>query len=113
KVRFDLGDSEMPEAPISAGSMTAASVGSAVLVTCGALRDKLVELAVSDASSPLRGARPADVRVEEGRLSAQGRFDTYAELVRRAGGKPSEARSRAAPGEEGKKATSLRLAAHV
>jgi len=107
KVRFDLGDSEMPEAPISAGSMTAASVGSAVLVTCGALRDKLVQLAVSDASSPLRGARPADVRVEEGRLSAQGRSDTYAELVRRAGGKPIEARSRAAPGEERKKYTSL------
>src|SRR5207302_3013438 len=70
KVRFDLGDSEMPEAPISAGSMTAASVGSAVLLTCGALREKLVQLAVADPASPLHGARTEEVRVEEGRLAA-------------------------------------------
>jgi xanthine dehydrogenase YagR molybdenum-binding subunit len=111
KVRFDLGDSDMPEAPISAGSMTAASVGSAVLLTCGALREKLVQLAVADPGSPLHGARPEEVRVEEGRLAAQGRNDTYADVVRRAGGKPIEARSKAAPGEERKKYTNLAFGA--
>jgi xanthine dehydrogenase YagR molybdenum-binding subunit len=111
KVRFDLGDSEMPEAPISAGSMTAASVGSAVLLTCGALREKLVQLALADPGSPLRGARPEEVRVEDGRLAAQGHTDTYAEIERRAGGKPIEARSKAAPGEERKKYTNLAFGA--
>jgi xanthine dehydrogenase YagR molybdenum-binding subunit len=111
KVRFDLGDSEMPEAPISAGSMTAASVGSAVLLTCNALRQKLVEMAVADPSSPLRGLRPEDVRVEDGRLTAQGRSDTYADVVRRAGGKPIEVRSKAAPGEERAKYTNLAFGA--
>jgi len=111
KVRFDLGDSEMPEAPISAGSMTAASVGSAVLVTCNVLRQKLVELAVADPASPLHGARPEDVRAEEGRLLAQGRSDSYADVVRRAGGKPIEARSKAAPGEERSKYVNLAFGA--
>jgi xanthine dehydrogenase YagR molybdenum-binding subunit len=100
KVRFDLGDSEMPEAPISAGSMTAASVGSAVLLTCHSLRENLIRLALSDTASPLHGARAEDVRVEDGKLIAQGQTDSYADIVRRAGGKPLEARSRAAPDEQ-------------
>jgi xanthine dehydrogenase YagR molybdenum-binding subunit len=41
KVRFDLGDTEMPEAPRSGGSVTAASVASAVEAACTALREKL------------------------------------------------------------------------
>src|SRR2546425_12028592 len=41
KVRFDLGDTEMPEAPRSGGSTTAASVASAVEAACRALRQKL------------------------------------------------------------------------
>ena len=40
-VRFDLGDSTMPQAPGSGGSMTAASVGPAVRAACLALREKL------------------------------------------------------------------------
>ncbi len=102
-VRFDLGDSEMPHAPISAGSMTAASVGSAVLVTCNALRQKLIDLAVVDPASPLHGAR--DVRAEDGKLIAGARSDAYADIVRRAGGKPIEVRSEAEPGEARQKYT--------
>ncbi|TMA09438.1 MAG: xanthine dehydrogenase family protein molybdopterin-binding subunit, partial [Deltaproteobacteria bacterium] len=41
KVKFDLGDTEMPEAPRSGGSITAASVASAVEAACRALRQKL------------------------------------------------------------------------
>ncbi|HEX4384007.1 MAG TPA: xanthine dehydrogenase family protein molybdopterin-binding subunit [Myxococcales bacterium] len=78
KVTFDLGDSEMPEAPIAAGSMTAASVGSAVLLACTTLREKLLQM-------------------------AGGRAETYAETVRRAGGQPIEARAKAAPDEARKK----------
>ena len=52
-VKFDLGDTEMPEAPRSGGSITAASVASAVEAACRALRQKL---------SGLRG--PPDAPVE-------------------------------------------------
>ncbi|HEX8152549.1 MAG TPA: xanthine dehydrogenase family protein molybdopterin-binding subunit, partial [Thermoanaerobaculia bacterium] len=45
RVRFTYGDTSMPTAPISAGSMTASSVGAAVHDVAVALRKKLVELA--------------------------------------------------------------------
>ena len=103
KVKFDLGDTEMPEAPRSGGSQTAASVSSAVLVTGGMLRRKLIEMAVADPRSPLHGASPEEVQVDDGRLSAAGRSDTYADVVARAGGKPVEARGQVEPDPERKK----------
>lgn len=97
KVFFDLGDTRMPEAPRSGGSTTAASVSSAVLLTCRALRDRLIHMAIAD--GPLKGSSPDDVQVEDGRLSAGGKSDTYAAIVERAGGAPVEERREAKPGE--------------
>lgn len=47
KIRFDLGDSSLPEAPGQNGSSTIPSVGSAVHVACEALKKKLAELAAA------------------------------------------------------------------
>jgi xanthine dehydrogenase YagR molybdenum-binding subunit len=44
RVRFEYGDTTLPQAPISAGSMTVSSVGSAVFGACNALKQKLAEL---------------------------------------------------------------------
>jgi xanthine dehydrogenase YagR molybdenum-binding subunit len=44
RVRFEYGDTSLPQAPISAGSMTAASVGSAVYEASTALKKKLTDL---------------------------------------------------------------------
>jgi xanthine dehydrogenase YagR molybdenum-binding subunit len=41
KVRFELGDSTLPEAPVSGGSMTVGSVGPAVVEACQQLKAKL------------------------------------------------------------------------
>jgi xanthine dehydrogenase YagR molybdenum-binding subunit len=41
KVRFELGDTRYPKAPVSGGSMTAASVGPAVKAACLALKEKM------------------------------------------------------------------------
>ncbi|HEY2029084.1 MAG TPA: xanthine dehydrogenase family protein molybdopterin-binding subunit [Myxococcales bacterium] len=111
QVTFDLGDSELPEAPIAAGSMTAASVSSAVLLTCNALREKLVRLAVADPASPLHGLDPAEVRAEDGRLFASGREDAHADVVRRSGA-PVEARAKAEPDEVRKKLSNHAFGAH-
>jgi xanthine dehydrogenase YagR molybdenum-binding subunit len=54
RVRMELGDTDLPKAPLSAGSSTAASVGSAVLLAAQALRAKL------DAGS--YGGEPLDVK---------------------------------------------------
>jgi xanthine dehydrogenase YagR molybdenum-binding subunit len=96
----------MPETPITAGSISSGSVGSAVLLTCRALRDRMVRTAVGDPRSLLHGVKPEDVQVADGRLSAQGKSDSYAEIARRAGNAIEE-RGKAAPGEERKKYTML------
>jgi xanthine dehydrogenase YagR molybdenum-binding subunit len=44
-VVFKLGDSALPQAPLSGGSFTAASVGSAVLQVCEKLKRKVFDLA--------------------------------------------------------------------
>ncbi len=48
KIRFELGNSRLPDSPGQGGSVTTASVGSAVHDVCMELRKKLAELAASD-----------------------------------------------------------------
>jgi xanthine dehydrogenase YagR molybdenum-binding subunit len=88
KVRFELGDTSLPEAPLAAGSQTAASVGSAVKQAAEAARTMLVNAAIADSRSPLFGARPEDVEVEDGTLASKkdrSKKDTYAAVVGRRG----------------------------
>jgi xanthine dehydrogenase YagR molybdenum-binding subunit len=59
-VRFELGDTRLPRAPISAGSMTAASVAPAVQAACAKLRGMLAG----------RDRRWLDARGEDGRRDA-------------------------------------------
>jgi xanthine dehydrogenase YagR molybdenum-binding subunit len=44
RVRFEFGDTNLPEAPLAAGSQTSGSVGSVVVEAAQALRAKLAEL---------------------------------------------------------------------
>ncbi|MBO0851499.1 MAG: xanthine dehydrogenase family protein molybdopterin-binding subunit, partial [Pseudonocardia sp.] len=88
KVKFVLGDSALPMAPVHAGSQTMASVGSAVLTACNSLRDGFVRTAVVDPASPLSGAKPEDVSVDNGSLrvtAAPTRAETYQDILRRRG----------------------------
>ncbi|MEU6783839.1 molybdopterin cofactor-binding domain-containing protein [Nonomuraea angiospora] len=102
-VRFQLGDSTMPLSPPHGGSMTMASVGSAVQDTCDKLRRQAVRLAVEDPGSPLHGASADDVVVRNGRLHLRddpGRGETYRQLLARADRPHLEARGGYAPGDE-------------
>jgi xanthine dehydrogenase YagR molybdenum-binding subunit len=87
RVTFELGDTAMPETPVSGGSQTASSTGSAVKLAALALRDKLIGLALGDEKSPLHGLDPATVQVSAGELSAGNskQKDTFAALLERAG----------------------------
>ncbi|MES2742594.1 MAG: xanthine dehydrogenase family protein molybdopterin-binding subunit [Pseudomonadota bacterium] len=105
KVRFELGDSAMPQAPVSGGSQTVASVGPAVLAAAGAARDKLLAMALADSASPLYGAAMAEVTLENGflqRRAAPERRESVAALIARHGGRAVEADSASAPGDEKK-----------
>lgn len=85
-VTFRLGDSLFPPTPPHGGSMTMASVGSAVLDGCNQVRRQAIKLAVGDRRSPLYGVKPEDVVVRGGRLHVDGnpaRGERYKSLLSR------------------------------
>jgi xanthine dehydrogenase YagR molybdenum-binding subunit len=85
-IRFELGDSALPEAPLQAGSHTATSVGSAVHEVCTALKKQLLELAARTPDSPLEKATPAELTAENGFITSarkQGRRLSYGEVLKR------------------------------
>ncbi len=103
KVKFRLGDTLLPQAPVSGGSMTAASTGSAVYLAAQALREKLVQMAVSDAGSSLRGVSAQDVVLEGGKLfsrSNPSKTQSFQELIARSGQPHVEAQALAKQGAE-------------
>ena len=105
KVIFELGDTEYPEAPVSGGSQTVASVGPAVHAAATAAREKLIAMAVGDALSPLHGLGPAAVTADNGWLIDRNRSDRrepMAALITRNGGQEVKAENRAAAGDEKK-----------
>jgi xanthine dehydrogenase YagR molybdenum-binding subunit len=106
RVKFDLGDTKMPKAPVEGGSMTVASVGSAVHEAAREARRKVVELAIGDEDSPLHKADSDDVDVADGRLflkSDSKRRESYADILKRHKKESVEVTQESKPGEEQKK----------
>ncbi|MEP0753598.1 xanthine dehydrogenase family protein molybdopterin-binding subunit [Trichocoleus sp. Lan] len=86
RVRFELGDTQLPRAPISGGSATMGSVGTAVHEAAQAARRKVLELARTDASSPLYNVPETDMAIEGGRLfrkSDRNQGETYQAVLTR------------------------------
>lgn len=81
RVRFELGDTDLPKAPVHGGSITMASVGSAVQAACVAARARM--RALSNAAEEVRGA-------------------DYAGILRRHGLPQVDVEADAAPGVEQK-----------
>ncbi len=102
KVRFELGDTTLPPAPVSGGSITVASVAPAVQAACSDLRGKLFSLAMADPRSPLTGVRAEDAVLEDGMMYARddpARREALAAFIARHG-EAVEARAQAKPGPE-------------
>ena len=103
QVVFRLGDTRFPETPVSGGSQTAASTGSAVLGAAQALREKLIQMAVTDGQSPLSGAGAGDVVIDDGWLtlkSDSSRRERLSALLQRQGKDSVQAHGQAEPGAE-------------
>jgi len=66
RVRFELGDSDFPKAPVSGGSQSAASVGSAVLAVVESAKQRLFEMALAAKRSPVAGASVDDLELSDG-----------------------------------------------
>ena len=103
RIEVQLGDTDLPQNPISAGSMTVTSTGSAVHLAAVAAREKLVQLAVSDPESPLHGAKHEEITIADGRLTRRGDArggETIQSILTRHGGAPIEVKADAKPGDE-------------
>ncbi|HEX8252710.1 MAG TPA: xanthine dehydrogenase family protein molybdopterin-binding subunit, partial [Thermoanaerobaculia bacterium] len=94
QVQFELGDTKFPRAPAQGGSLTTASVGSAVMGAALAIGARLLTLANQDSSSPFLGtasaAAPAADEIEmlDGRLqlkSDPSRCVSIAEVMKKNG----------------------------
>ncbi len=70
-VAVRLGDTRYPETPMSGGSQTAVSAGTAVQKAVLALRRKLVQLAVADPAGPLHRERLAAVLARQRRAHVE------------------------------------------
>lgn len=106
KVRFELGDTKMPETPVSGGSQTAASVSSAVHLAGNQARSQLLQLALADRASPLYGLKAEDIIAQDGSLFSKDKSsatETYQAILARHKLKMVEALAQAKPGEEKEK----------
>lgn len=86
RVRFGLGDTEMPNSPQQGGSGLTASLGNAVHAACVNLVQACVDLVTRDEQSPLRGCTIATVTVRDGGMQVTGdaaRFVSYADILAR------------------------------
>jgi xanthine dehydrogenase YagR molybdenum-binding subunit len=86
RVRFELGDTALPRAPVSGGSATMGSVGTAVHGAVLVARAQLLELARADSESPLYNVPETEIAVEDGRMflkSDSNKSETYEAVLKR------------------------------
>ena len=101
-IRFQLGDSALPPAPVSGGSMTVGSVAPAIEAACEQARSALIRSAIAGHDSALKGAAAEDVSVADGWLTDRrrpGRRVRVAAVAEQAGA-PIGASAEAEPGPE-------------
>ncbi|MGJ5630783.1 xanthine dehydrogenase family protein molybdopterin-binding subunit [Nostoc sp. CALU 1950] len=87
-VQFELGDSNLPKAPIAGNSITVASVSPAVHKAAIAARDRIIQMAIADANSLLYGSQAEDISVESGQIFLKqdpSKRDSYTDILHRHG----------------------------
>lgn len=87
-VIFRLGDTRYPETPVSGGSQTAATCGTAVYEASIALRNKLLLLTSGDSRSVHSGVEPAQLAIKDRKIvrrSGGNQTETVQELMARSG----------------------------
>lgn len=101
RITFELGDSSLPFAPPHGGSMTTASVGSAVKAACEEARSQA--LALARKTTLFAGVKSNDFKAQDGRI-----FDkqnptqslSYQEILTQANQDSIEAKATSEPGNE-------------
>jgi xanthine dehydrogenase YagR molybdenum-binding subunit len=69
-VTVEVGDSNLPPAPVAGGSNTTASTCNAVMKACDAIRDRLFRAAIAATDGPLAGRNAEELALQDGRAVA-------------------------------------------
>lgn len=86
KITVQLGDSTLPNGPLSGGSQTTASVQPAIIAACEMLLKDLMNLAIADTKSKLNGKRAEEIAFVDAKFYIKGdesKSDSYADILRR------------------------------
>ncbi len=97
RVRVELGDSRLPPAPVSGGSMTVASILPAVQGAAQAARQALFRMASAHGPAAWRGLNDADLQWQDGNVTAAGASMGVRQLLAAAGAPYVEGRVDAKP----------------
>lgn len=100
KITVELGDSNLPNGPLSGGSQTTASVQPAVIAACEMLRKDLMNLAMADKQSKLSGRKMEEIEFTDAKFYVRGdesKSDNYADILRRSNKTMLEACTTAMP----------------
>ena len=114
KIKFELGNSSLPDAPAQGGSFTLASVGSAVNDVCEEIKKKLLEYAF-ETSSDFKSAKLEDVIFKDASLSLKNSPAagiTYMQLLQQKKVTDIDITKSSASGEESKKYSFNSYAVH-
>jgi xanthine dehydrogenase YagR molybdenum-binding subunit len=85
-VTVEVGDSQLPPAPVAGGSNTTASTCNAVMKACGAIRDKLFHAATTANDAPLAGKSVDELTMKDGQVAAgDGTAEKLADVFKRIG----------------------------
>jgi len=103
KIRVELGDSALPPAPVSGGSMTSASVAPAVKAAAEEALSKLKRCSIEDPNSPLHGRAADNVVAEAGFLRTASDSASFANILRSCKLDKIQAEASVAPGAEAEK----------
>jgi xanthine dehydrogenase YagR molybdenum-binding subunit len=74
RVMVVLGDTLLPSSHSAIGSATMANAGASVMLAARALRERLVELAISGRDAPFGGAGRNSISLANGQMSVAGQF---------------------------------------
>jgi len=99
RIRVEIGDSSLPHAPVSGGSMTVASVTPSVQAACQALLEKIKAMAVADQHAGW-GGQPAALQIRDGLVIGPERRMPLTALLERHHAPFVEAEANTEPGAE-------------
>ena len=86
KISVEIGDSNLPLAPVSGGSTTAASVTAAVLAAGDLVKKDLMTMALADGKSKINGRKMEEIEFANARFFVRGdssKADDYTDILKR------------------------------